>query len=277
MPPLCPQDFNCTTGDISGESAGHARTRIFSTSISCVQILATCDHASSCCTLRWWSCMNGATMGLRILSWYHCAFKIALIKCTCVRGPYRNPTATVGLSIHNAAHHHHHNAVNQLSLSKTWIDLWRQLLKANATESVHFPLKSVLMRNYIWPSWGWRGYRRASLRWFLAVCGDVFWSVKPIVAAAVQAVGLKPSWRWRCYMRRSWADVVTHGLQLVGLHSSLKCLWRQLVVDKWILSSQACGWDALCDKTAPGRINLFCGQPRACLCNNHATLLQWMD
>lgn len=66
MTPLCPQNFNCTMGDISGESAGHARTRIFLAYRSCVQILATCGHASSCCTLRWWSWMNGTTMGLRI-------------------------------------------------------------------------------------------------------------------------------------------------------------------------------------------------------------------
>lgn len=132
---------------------------------------------------------------------------------------------------------HPRDAVYHIYLSKTWINLWRQLFKLNATESKHFPLKSVLMRNSIWTQWGWRGYRQVFLRRFLVACGDVFWSVKPIVAAA----GLKPSWRWRCCMRRSWADVITHNLQMVGLHSSLKCLWRQLMVDKWISSSQAWG------------------------------------
>lgn len=148
MTPLCPLDFNCPTGDISGESAGHARTRIFSASISCVQILATRGHASSCCTLRWWSWMNGTTMGLRISCHSITAFKIASIKCTCVRGPYRNPTATMGHSIHN------------IDISK--------LLTLTTPSS-------------------------------------------------------------------------------------------------------------LFDKTAPGRINLFCRQPKACLCNNHATLLRWLD
>ncbi len=41
----------------------------------------------SCCNMRWWLWMNGTTMGLRISSWYLCAFKMPSIKCTCVRCP----------------------------------------------------------------------------------------------------------------------------------------------------------------------------------------------
>ncbi len=52
-----------------------------------VQILAIWGRALSCCNMRWWSWMNGTTMGLRILSRYLCAFKMPSIKCTCVHCP----------------------------------------------------------------------------------------------------------------------------------------------------------------------------------------------
>jgi len=39
------------------------------------------------CNMRWWSWMNGTTMGLRILSRYLCAFKMPSIKWTCVLCP----------------------------------------------------------------------------------------------------------------------------------------------------------------------------------------------
>ncbi len=77
----------CSKGDMSGEYAGHARTGMFSASRNCVQILATWGHALLCCNMRWWSWMNGTTMGLRISSRYLCAFKMPSIKCTCVRCP----------------------------------------------------------------------------------------------------------------------------------------------------------------------------------------------
>ncbi len=77
----------CSMGDISGEYAGHARTGMFSASSNCVQILATWGHALSCCNMRWWSWMNGKTMGLRISSRHLCAFKMPSIKCTGVRCP----------------------------------------------------------------------------------------------------------------------------------------------------------------------------------------------
>ncbi len=77
----------CSMGNMSGEYAGHARTGIFSASRNCVQILATWGHALLCCNIRWWSWMNGTTMGLRISSRYLCAFKMPSIKCTCVHCP----------------------------------------------------------------------------------------------------------------------------------------------------------------------------------------------
>lgn len=54
-----------------------------------------CDPARS-----WRGGMNGTTMGLRISLWYLCTFKMPSIKCTYVRCPYHNPTATMGHSIH---------------------------------------------------------------------------------------------------------------------------------------------------------------------------------
>ncbi len=86
----------CSMDDMSGEYAGHPRTGMFSASSNCVHILATWGRALSCCNMRWWSWMNGTTMGLRISS----------IKCTCSLSitnacPYYNPNATMGHSIHN--------------------------------------------------------------------------------------------------------------------------------------------------------------------------------
>ncbi len=121
--------------------------------------------------------------------------------------------------------------------------------------------------------------------------------IKPIIAAAVWVAGLRRSCRWRCWMWRSWAGVVTHGLRLWGrldvLPNSLKCLWRRLMVEK--LTQQLNSWGTvlvdipavsmpiacslkicdicgivLCDKTAHFRVAFYCGQPKAHLCNNHA-------
>ncbi len=50
-------------GDMSSEYAGHARTGMFSAFMNCVQILAIWARALSCCNIRWWSWMNGTTMG----------------------------------------------------------------------------------------------------------------------------------------------------------------------------------------------------------------------
>ncbi len=73
---------------LNGWHAGHARTGMFSASCwLCVQIPVTWGRALSCCNMRWWSWMNGTTMGLRISSRYLCAFKMPSIKCTCVRWP----------------------------------------------------------------------------------------------------------------------------------------------------------------------------------------------
>ncbi len=92
------------------------------------------------------------------------------------------------------------------------------------------------------PGWGRPACRWASLRLFLTVCAEILWLYKPIVAAAVRVAGLRWSRRWRCLMWRSWAGVVTRGLQLWGrldvLPNSLKRLWRWLMVEKWTLNSQ---------------------------------------
>ncbi len=90
---------------MSGENAGYARTGMFSASRNCVQILATWSRALSCCNMRWWSWMNGTTMGLRISS--HLCIQNAINKmqlCSLYitnACPYHNPTATMGHSIHN--------------------------------------------------------------------------------------------------------------------------------------------------------------------------------
>ncbi len=85
----------CSMGDMSGEYAGHVRTRMFSASRNCVQILATWGRALSCCNTWWWSWMNGTTMGLSISSQYLCVFKTPSIKCTCVRFPQHTTAHTI--------------------------------------------------------------------------------------------------------------------------------------------------------------------------------------
>ncbi len=92
-------------GDKSSENAGHWRTGIFSASRNCVQILATWGRALSCCNMKWWSWMNGTTMGLRISS--HLCIQNAITKmhlCSLsitYACPYHNPTATMGHTNHN--------------------------------------------------------------------------------------------------------------------------------------------------------------------------------
>ncbi len=90
----------CSMGDMSGEYAGHARTGMISASRNCVQMLATWGRALSCCKIRWWSWMNGTTMGLTISPRYLCAFKMSSMSIT-YACTYHNPTVTMGHLIHN--------------------------------------------------------------------------------------------------------------------------------------------------------------------------------
>ncbi len=194
-------------GDMSGEYAGQARTGMFSASRNCVQILATWGRALLCCNMRWWSWMNGTTMGLRILSRYH-------LPC---------PVKT---RIHLWIEH-------LFKVSR------RHWMWAFAHSSQLRQLTAVRSR----PRWGRRACRWAYLRRFLTVCADILWLCKPIVAAAVRVTGLRWSWRWRCWMWRSWAGVVTCGLRLWDrldvLPNSLKRLWRPIMVEKWTFNSRA--------------------------------------
>ena len=70
----------CSMGDMFDEYAGHGRTVTWSASRNRVQILATWGCALTIWNMRWWRGMNGTAMGLKILSWYHCAFKLPSIK-----------------------------------------------------------------------------------------------------------------------------------------------------------------------------------------------------
>ncbi len=175
---------------------------------------------------------------------------------------------------------------------------WTPLQSARRHRMWAFAHSSRLRQRFavrLRPRWGRRACRWAFLRRFLTVCAEILWLCKPIVAAAVWVAGLRRSWRWTCWMWRSWAGVVTCGLQLWGrldvLPNSLRRLWRWLMVEKWISNSRAtalvdipavsmaitrslitydiCGI-VLCDKTAHFSVAFYCGQPKAHLCNNHA-------
>ncbi len=94
-------------GDMSGVYAGHARTGMFSASRNCVPILATWGRALSCCNMRWWSWMNGTTIGPQDLVTVSLCIQNAINKrhlCSLsitYACPYHNPTATMGHSIYN--------------------------------------------------------------------------------------------------------------------------------------------------------------------------------
>ncbi len=221
--------------------------------------------------------------------------------------PYHNSTATMGHSIHNIDINKPLTHTMPYTLSAICPVQWKPgficeertpLQSAKRHRMWAFAHSSRLRR---WtavrsrPRWGRRACRWVSLRRFLTVCAEILWLCNPIVAAAVRVAGLRQSWRWRCWMWRSWAGAVTHGLRLWGrldvLPNSLKCLWRQLMVEKWTFNSWAtalvdipavsmpiarslktcdiCGI-VLCDKTAHFIVAFYCGQPKAHLCNNHA-------
>lgn len=81
----------CPMGDMSGV---HARTGMFAASKNCLQIFAAWGCAS-CCNLRWCSWICDTTMGLKISSWYVCAFRMPSIKCTSVLCPWQTPAQTI--------------------------------------------------------------------------------------------------------------------------------------------------------------------------------------
>ena len=53
----------CSMGVMSGDYVGPGRTRTFSASRNCVQILAARGRALSCWNMTWWRQMNGTTNG----------------------------------------------------------------------------------------------------------------------------------------------------------------------------------------------------------------------
>ncbi len=133
----------CSMGGMSSEYAGHARTGMFSASRNCVQILAKWGRALSWCNMRWWSWMNGTTMGLRISSRYLCSFKMPSIKCTCVRYPQHTPAHTITPPPPWATRSTHaiHAVCHLPCTVKTGIHPWREHLSEvpDAIECEHLP------------------------------------------------------------------------------------------------------------------------------------------
>ena len=172
---------------------------MFSASRSCVQILATWGRALSCFNMRWWSWMNGATMGLRISSQYLCAFKIPSINCTCVHCPWHTSEHTITPPLSWATW-----STTSANGSPTQCHtrcLPSALNSENRDSSVKRTPLQRARRHRMWafarssrlrwrtavrvrPRWGQRACRWASLRQFLTVCAEI-----PIVAAAVRVAG----------------------------------------------------------------------------------------
>ncbi len=223
--------------------------------------------------------MNGTTNGLRISSWYLGAFKMPSIKSTCVRCPQHTPTHTITPPPPWAYRSTTLTSANRLPTQRYSRCLPSALYSENRDSSVkRTPLQSA--RHYrmwafshssrlrLWtavrsrPQWGWQACRWVSLRWFLTVCAEIILLCQPIVAAAVRVAGLRWSWRWICWMWRSRAGVVTHGLRLWGrldaLPNFLKRLWRQLMVEKWTSNSwQQLWWtflQSVCQLNTPSKL-----------------------
>ncbi len=210
--------------------------------------------------MRWWSWVNGTTIGLRISSRYLCAFKMPSIKCTCVCCPQHTLAHTITPPPPWATRSTTLTSANRSPTRRHTRYLPSALYSENRDSSVKRTTLQSPRRHRMWafahssrsqrwtavrsrPRWGRRACRWASMRQFLTVCAEIIWLCKPIVAAAVWVAGLRRSWRWRCWMCRSWAGVVTRGLRLWGrldvLPNSLKCLCRWLMVDKWTFNSLA--------------------------------------
>lgn len=127
----------------------------------------------------WRGGMNGTTMGLRISLWYLCTFKMPSIKCTYVRCPYHNPTAT--MSINKRLSYTtpcmlpsicpvqwNHSSMKKIHLQSArsysgWL-WWQSLVGSRAR-------------------WGQRAWP-ASMRGFLTVCVEILQLCKPIVAGS---------------------------------------------------------------------------------------------
>ncbi len=186
----------CSIGDISIEFAGHARTGMFSASRNCVQILATWGRALSCYNMRWWSWMNGTTMGLRISSRYLCAFKMTTICAYSVHSkwpplnrrifityacPHINPpppwaTRSTTLTSANCSPTRRHTSAlyseNRDSSVKR-----SPLQSARRHRMWAFAHSSRLWRQTVVrsrPRWGRRACRWASLRRFLTIVQKFF-------------------------------------------------------------------------------------------------------
>ena len=141
--------------------------------------------------------------------------------------PYRNPTATMGHSVHNV------NISNPLAHTPPSARYsWNRdssvksilLQHASGHRRWAFAPWSRLQRQTavkLRPWWGQRARRWTSLRRYLTVCAENLWLCKTTVSSAVWVAGLRWSCRWR-----TRAAVTTRGLQFWGrldiLPNSLK-------------------------------------------------------
>ena len=109
------------------------------------------------------------------------------------------------------------------------------------------------------------------------------------VSSAVQVGGFRRSCRWLRLMWRSWAGVVTHGLQLWGRldvvpnsQTTLEAAYGNSLATALVdipavsmpIAHSLKAWDicgiVLGDKTAHFRVAFYCSQHKVHLCNDHA-------
>ncbi len=187
-------------------------TGIFSASEEIVyRILATWGCALSSWQHEVMVGMNGTTMGLRISSWYICAFKMLSIKCTCVRCPitYAYPTAHHGpLEFHIIDIHTPLTHTTPYTLSASAPVQWKPGFLhedehfskvSDALKCEHYSLRSIMTTNC---SQVETLMRTTSMQISFpemvsdSLCREIIWLFKLIVAAAVWVSGLRWSWRW---------------------------------------------------------------------------------
>ncbi len=209
---------------------------------NCVQILATWGRALSCCNMRWWSWMNGTTMGLRISSRYHCAFKMPSIKCTCVRCPSHMPDNTITPPPPWATQSTTLTSAKRSPTCHHTCCLPSALYSENQDSSVkRTPLQSARCHRM------WAFANLSQLRWRTAVrmrpdeddkhADELLWDRNSLV---MQNRLLQQLSRWLVLDNLGGEDAGSGGLvRLDVLPDSLKRLKRRLMEDKWTFISRA--------------------------------------